>query len=151
MKTEGVKFLDPAVHINVDNYGTNDIKELDKKANEYLNGLRGTEFSLEESNPNIKFTLSKDSVWHLINSSGLVKLKITKQLPDIFKQGIIFGVEDETKGDKNVLHILKCGTYIMVKNEIYLYYFVLKLKRNSQNFIHDGNIDISKPEKERTA
>jgi hypothetical protein len=148
---EGVKFLDPAVRIDMDNYGTNDIKELDRKAEEHLNSLRGTEFCLQESNPNIKFTISRSGIWHLTNQAGLVKLKITKQLPDIFKQGIVFGVEDEVKGDKNVLHVLRCTSYIMVREEIYAYHFILKMKKGENNFIYDGNIDIRTPEKERTA
>ena len=142
--------LAPMIRINMDNYGTNDVKELDKRAEEYLKGLRGVEFSLEESNPNIKFTLSTESVWHLINRAGFAKIKITKQLPEIFKQGIVFKVEDETKGDTNVLHVLRCGTYIMVNGEVYVYYFVLKLKIGNKNYIHDGNIDMRKPEKEKT-
>lgn len=147
----GIIDLPPMVVIDMDNYGTNDIKELDKKAQEYLQTLLGVEFSLEESNPSIKFTISKASIWHLTNKCGIIKLKITKQLPSIFKQGIVFSVEDETKGDKTVLHILRCGTYIMVNREVYVYYFILKLKKGSNNFVYDGNIDVRQPEKEKTA
>lgn len=146
-KILGVKSLPPMVKINMNNYGDfQNIKELREMAKSYLNSLRGVDFSLEESNPKIKFTLSKESVWHLTSKSGKLKLIATKQLPQIFQQGIIMGVENEQKGDKNVDHVLKCGTYIMIESDVFIFYFVLKMKKGDKNYIYDGNIDISKPE-----
>jgi len=64
-------------------------------------------------------------------------------LPEILKQGSIFGVEDEAKGDVNTLHILKCRTYIMVEGKMYEFYFVLKMKRDTKTYLYDGTINLS--------
>lgn len=144
-------FLPAAVKINMDNYHTNDVYILRERAVDYLNSLRGKIFSLEETNPDIKFTLSRESVWHLTANAGVTKLKITKQLPEIVRQGMIVSVEDEMKKDTNVEHILKCSSYIMINGELYAYYFVLKMKKGGTHFIYSGAIDVEKPEKNKTA
>jgi hypothetical protein len=149
---EDVKYLDPAVHVNMDNYKPySDIRELRTKAKEHLKSLQGMEYCLGETNPNIKFFISSYSINHTIRNAGIHKLILTKQLPEIFKQANINGVEDEKKGDENVLHILKCSTYIMIERELYQFHFVLKMKKGGKNFLYDGTINISFKEKERTA
>jgi hypothetical protein len=137
-------FLDPAVHINMDNYKPySGIRELREKAKAFLLTIIEREFSLEETNPQIKFVLNKKGASHIMQGAGITKLIITKQLPAILKQGSIFGVEDEEKGDVNTLHILKCRTHIMIENKMYEFYFVLKMKRDTKTYLYDGTINLS--------
>lgn len=143
----GVIDLPPMVVINMDNYKPYaTIKELREKTKDYLQSLVGKEFSLEETNPNIKFVLNKKGVSHLMQGAGLTKLIITKHLEDILKQGSVFGVEDEVKGDTTVLHILKCRSYIMLEGRVYEFYFVLKMKKDNKTYLYDGTIYIDQPE-----
>lgn len=146
------KILPQAITIDLNNYKPyNGINELRKKAKEYVKNLKGQEFSLEEKNPHINFTFSNESVWHIVNGAGKTKLIITKQLPEIFKQGIILEVEDEKKKDTNTENVLHCGTYIMLQDELFMFYFTLKLKKGGKNYIYDGNINVDKPEIKKEA
>lgn len=143
----GFKELEPAVKIDMDNYKPySNISELREKANAYISSLQDEEFSLEESNPEIKFTVSKKSAEHTTRKAGETKLIITKQIKQIFKQGYVYSVQDEKNKHPNVEHILKCRTFIMLNGEMKEFHFTLKMQKGGKNYFYDGSFNINDPE-----
>lgn len=153
-EVDGVTFLEPAIVIDIDNNyqldDKEDLNELRGKAESYLNTLKGMELSLEENNPEIKFTIAKQAVWHLTAEAGKKKLILTKQLIQILKQGTIVKVEDDKRGDINILHVLRCVSYIMIEGDVFAFYFTLKLMKNKQSYLYEGSVDVETPEKNKT-
>ena len=141
-KKGGVTDLPPTVKINMDNYKPyTDIHDLRVKANDYLRSLQAKEFSLEESNPQINFFITKYSAEHTTRKAGETKLIITKQIEEIFKQAYVFNVEDDNK-HHNIEHILKCRTYIMVQNKLYEFLFDhYNQVESEEEFTEDENTD----------
>lgn len=150
-EVNGVSSLDSVVRINMDNYKPySNITELRNKSQSYLNSLKSKSFSLEESNPDIKFRIIRAFVNHTTRKAGKTKLIITKQITEILKQGIVISVTDETKGDINTKGVIECVTFIMVDGELFEARFLIKMKVNGQNDLYDLTFNHTLPEKDKT-
>lgn len=147
---DGVTILNPAVSIDLDNYKPySNVTELRKKAIEYLKTLKEQDFAIGESG--LTFRFFKKGIEHILSKTGITKILITKQLTDIFNQAHILIIKPPKESEeKTVDSVVVCGTYIMIKGLMYYYIFNVKKYKDGKTLIYSGNINIQRPEIEKT-